>query len=222
MRSFDKIMAFAAKRKGGERRLESLLSHPLPLGKIRRISGDRWLAEMTKCIFQSGFNWRVIESKWAGFETAFEGFDVARWTLMTADDVDRLMKSTSIVRNIGKIRSVGENAAYLSAVTNEYGSVGAYFAAWRERDYLENLDFLQKNTSRMGGRTGQIFLRRMGVSTLIFTPDVLKALAREGVIGKAPASKSDWISLRHALDRWVEESGRSLTEISQILAYSVD
>lgn len=222
MRSFDKIISIAAKRKGGGQTLESLLVRPLPPGKIRKIPADRWLAEMTKCAFQAGFNWRVIESKWDGFEAAFKGFDVARWTLMTPDDVDRLMKSESIVRNTGKIRSVGENAAYLSALTNEYGSVGAYFASWKDNDYCENLRALQKNAARMGGRTGQTFLRRMGVSTLVFTPDVLKALAREGVINKAPASKNDWTSLQRALDQWVEESGRSLTEISQILAYSVD
>lgn len=25
---------------------------------------DRWLAEMTRCIFQAGFVWRVLNNKW--------------------------------------------------------------------------------------------------------------------------------------------------------------
>ncbi len=221
MRSFNKIEAIAAKRKGGEAKLEHLLSHPLSPGKIRKVPADRWLAEMTKCVFQAGFNWRVIENKWPEFEKAFERFDIARWTFTTPDDFDRLMKADGIVRNPGKIRSVAENAAFLSALAEEYGSVGAYFAQWKEAGYCDNLRALQKGGSRLGGRTGQTFLRRMGVSTLVFTPDVLHALAREDVVGKAPSSNRDWASLQQAIDQWMADSGRSLTAISQILAFSV-
>lgn len=222
MRSFDKIIAIAAKRKGGPEKLEALLSHPMPASKIRRFLGDRWLSEMTKCVFQAGFNWSIIENKWASFEEAFEGFEVDRWAMMTPDDLDRLMKAEGIVRNVDKIEAVGENAAFLSALAKEHGSAGAYFAKWKSGDYCANIRALQKRGSRLGGRTGQTFLRRMGVDTLIFTPDVLKALKREGVVANAPSSGKDWAALQGAIDLWTEDSGRSLTEISQILAFTTD
>lgn len=222
MRHFDRIISAAAKRKGGLTSLERLLSKPAPASKLRKVPGDRWLSEMTRCVFEAGFNWRVIESKWTNFEQAFDGFDIRRWAMMSPDDLDDLMKADGIVRNAAKIRSVGENAAYLLRLAAEHGSAGAYFAGWKTADYCENVRALQKEGSRLGGVTGQRFLRRMGVSALIFTPDVLKALACEGVVRKAPSSKAEWASLQAAIDQWSAESGRSLTEISQILAFSVD
>jgi hypothetical protein len=35
---------------------------------------DRWLAQMTRCVFQAGFVWRVIDHKWDDFEDVFFGF----------------------------------------------------------------------------------------------------------------------------------------------------
>ena len=221
MQPFKEILATAAKRKGGPSKLEGLLTPPRSPAQIRKTPGDRFLAEMTKCVFQAGFNWSVIESKWAGFEAAFDGFDIARWRQMAPDDLDRLLKTEAIVRNAAKIRSVGENAAYLTALAEEAGSVGRHFAAWKTADYCGNLRALQKNASRLGGRTGQIFLRRMGVDTLIFSPDVISALQRNGVLDKAPGSAKSWAALQHAIDQWTAQSSRSLNEISQILAFSV-
>lgn len=221
MRPFREIHSIAAKRKGGPKKLEAQLTLPYSPARIRKTPDGRFLAEMTKCVFQAGFSWSVIESKWAGFEAAFEGFDVARWSLMTPDDLDRLLKEDAIVRNAGKIKSVGENAAYLSGLAKEAGSVGRHFAAWKAAQYCDNLRALQKNGSRLGGRTGQTFLRRMGVDTLVFSPDVLSALKREGVIDKAPSSAKSWAALQRAIDQWTDQSSRSLNEISQILAFSV-
>ena len=104
MQPFKEILATAAKRKGGPSKLEGLLTPPRSPAQIRKTPGDRFLAEMTKCVFQAGFNWSVIESKWAGFEAAFDGFDIARWRQMAPDDLDRLLKTEAIVRNAAKIR----------------------------------------------------------------------------------------------------------------------
>jgi len=216
------ITRIAAKRKGGAATLECLLTRPLSAGKIRKIADDRWLSAMTKCIFQAGFNWQIIENKWPRFEEVFEGFDVGRWRMMSDDDLDRLLKTDGIVRNVAKIRSVRENATFLKEVSDVHGSVGDYFAAWEAANYCNNLRELQKNGARLGGKTSQIFLQRMGVDAIAFTPDVIKALKREGIIDRIPGSNRDWIALQTAIDIWCSKSGRSLTEMSQILAFSVD
>jgi len=66
MRFFSEIEALAAERKGGADALEHLLSVPQPDRKIKKIPDDRWLSAMTKCVFQAGFNWRVIEQNGIG------------------------------------------------------------------------------------------------------------------------------------------------------------
>jgi len=222
MRSFSEIEALAARRKGGAGALEGRLSFPAPRGEITDIAADRWLSAMTRCVFQAGFNWRVVERKWDRFEEVFEGFDVHRWSMMSDRNLDRLLKTEGIVAHAAKISSVGANARFLVAVAREYGSVGGYFSGWERERYCQNLRGLRKNGARLGGRTGQTFLRRMGVDTLVFSPDVLKALRREGVVAKMPASLKDFDAVQAAIDAWGEESGRSLTRISQILAFSVD
>jgi len=222
MISMKEITALAARRKGGNRALTGLLSHPATNQKIRRIPYNRWLSAMTKCVFQAGFNWQLIENKWDRFEEVLEYFDIDRWLMMSDEDLDRLLKTEGIIRNANKIRSVGQNAALLAEIADAYGSAGRYFSTWEPADYCSNLRELQKRGSRLGGKTGQICLRRMGVDTLIFSPDVLKALKREDIIDKIPASNRNWTAVQDAIDAWHSESGRTLTEISQILAISVD
>ncbi|HFD91924.1 MAG TPA: 3-methyladenine DNA glycosylase [Gammaproteobacteria bacterium] len=222
MQSMKQITAIAARRKGGGAALERLLTRPLSPARIRKIPDDRWLSAMTKCVFQAGFNWQVIEDKWARFEEVFAGFDTHRWRMMSDDDLDRLLKEDGIVRNAAKLRSVRENAAFLDDMAEAHGSAGAYFATWQRGDYCRHLRELQKGGSRLGGKTGQIFLRRMGVDTLVFSDDVIKALQREGIVDRMPGSNKDWRSLQDAIDVWHGESGRTLNEISQILAFSVE
>lgn len=222
MRPFSAIFEAAARRKGGAEALEQLLVTPQPASKLTAISGDRWLSEMTRCIFQAGFNWSLVDKKWPHFETAFEGFDVNRWTLMSEDDVDRLMRLPGIVANVAKIRSVGANAVFLARVSESHGSVGAFFASWAPEDHVELLRVLRTEGSRLGGKTGQVFLRRMGVDTPVFTDDVVASLVREGVVTRAPSSKGDFAAVQAAFDAWRRESGRALTQISQILALSAD
>jgi 3-methyladenine DNA glycosylase Tag len=222
MRSFADIAATAAARKGGVAALEALLSHPKSTDEIAATGDDRFLAEMTRTIFQAGFDWSLIDRKWPGFEQAFEGFDVGRWVFMSDDDADRLARDKSIVGNLAKIRSVGANAVFLSALARAHGSAAAFFAASRPEDYFDLVRRLKDEGSRLGGKTGQLFLRRMGIDAMILSDSVVSALRREGVIDKAPTSGKDMEAVRSAIDAWRAESGRSLTEISQILAYSGD
>jgi len=62
----------------------------------------------------------------------------------------------------------------------------------------------------------------MGVDTLVFTPDVLKALGRENVVSRMPSSGKDFVAVQSAVDAWSDETERGLTQISQILAFSVE
>tara|TARA_R110002096_G_scaffold141399_1_gene296254 strand:- start:1281 stop:1952 length:672 start_codon:yes stop_codon:yes gene_type:complete len=221
MRTFDEILAIAADRKGGPDALEALLSKPLPADELAAIPDDRWLSMMAKCLFQAGFHWKVIEAKWPGFETAFEGFDPSRVAFYGDEEIDRLLSDKGIVRNGAKIMAVVENARFLADLAAEHGSAGKFFADWPADNFIGLMDVLAKRGSRLGGATGQRVMRWMGKESFILSQDVSARLIAEGVVAKAPTSKRDLAAVQAAFNSWKDQSGRSLTEISRVLSMSV-
>ena len=61
----------------------------------------------------------------------------------------------------------------------------------------------------------------MGLESIVFSEDVVRALIANGVVDKLPNSKRDMAATQEAVSAWRAESGRTLSEISQILAMSV-
>lgn len=221
MDSFDEIYQAVAARKGGFAEVEALLPKAASARSLRRRSDDRYLAEMTACVFRSGFVWRVIENKWPNFEAAFHGFDVTSCVMQSDDDVDRLASDTGLVRHRKKIESVRRNAAYMLEVRESHGSFGAYLAAWPREDIVGLWDEMKRRGDRLGGQTGRFFLRFVGKDTPIFSADVIKALIAQGVVDKAPTSKRALAQVQQAMNQWRQESGRDFCQISRILASSV-
>src|SRR5580704_6581927 len=114
MQSFDEIYARASRRKGGDERLEGLIAeyHSKPHAEVAATPDDRWLAEMTRGVFRAGFNWKVIDNKWPGFEAAFHGFDPPLNAAMSEEEFDAHLKDTGIIRNAAKVASVRANAQF--------------------------------------------------------------------------------------------------------------
>lgn len=220
MRSFEEIFTIAANRKGGTDALNAMLSPPLAANDLAAIPEDRWLSQFTKSIFQAGFNWKVIENKWDGFEQAFLGFDVGRCAFMDDEMFDGLLTNTAIVRNGTKIRSVQDNAAFLMELRDK-GGAGKVLGGWPGTDYIGLLDLLKTSGSRLGGNSGQYALRFMGRDGFILSRDVTARLIAEGVIDKPATSKGAMKQVQAAFNIWMDQSGRSLTEISRVLAMSV-
>ena len=221
MKHFDRIFDAAAKRKGGPAALEALLPKAKSKAALRRIKDADCLREMTKCIFRSGFVWQVIENKWPGFEVAFHAFDVSRCAMLSDEEVEALTRDERIVRNGKKIQSVPKNAAFVSEVREEHGSFGKYLAGWPEDDIVGLWTDLKKRGDRLGGQTGRFFLRFIGKDTPMLSPDVVKALIREGVVDKEPTSQKALAAVQDAFNTWHGQSGRELGHISRILACSV-
>ena len=222
MQDFDAIYRIAADRQGGPDALEARLTRPVPAAELAEVPADRWLAAMAKCLFQAGFNWSVIENKWPGFETAFDGFDVARVAFYHDGDMDRLLADKGIVRNAAKIKAVIENARFLQDLAQEHGSAGAAFANWPNADYVDLLQLIAKRGSRLGAVTGQRMLRSMGRDSFILSPDVTARLISEGVVDRPPSAQRDMRAVQDAFNIWSAQSGRGLTAISQTLAFSID
>ncbi len=220
MQSFENIYQIATARKGGAEALETLLIKPLPVKDVLEVPEDRWLANFAKCIFQAGFSWKVIESKWDGFEAAFDGFDIGRCAFMDDEKFDTLLSDKRIIRNGTKIAAVRDNAAFLLELRNE-GGVGQVLGNWPSSDFIGLLDMLKTRGTRLGGNTAQIALRFTGRDGFMLSKDVTTRLIAEGVIEKPATSKTAMKAIQAAFNTWVDQSGRSLTEISKVLALSV-
>ena len=225
MESFDKIFARAAKRKGGVAELEALLPAKKVSAKSKRalqnIQDADILAEMTKCIFRSGFVWQIIENKWPGFEKAFNGFDVSQCAMLSDEDLEALQTNTEIVRNGKKIASVRKNAQFILDVRESHGSFGQFLAEWPEDDFVDLWLTLKTRGDRLGGQTGRFFLRFIGRDTPMFSADVVKALIQQKVVDKEPTSKKALAQTQQAFNQWRAESGRPYCQISRVLACSV-
>lgn len=140
----------AAEHRGSRDVIEDMMPTIMAPEDIAGLSDDRILAGMTKAIFQAGFNWKVIENKWPGFEEAFEGFVPVRWKFMSDEDLDYLLKDTRIVRNGMKIQTVRDNAIMLCDLEDEYGSAAKCIAEWPMTDFVGLLQMLHKRGSRLG------------------------------------------------------------------------
>lgn len=221
MRSFDEIFQIAADRKGGAEALTTEIDPLTDVADLRLVSDDRCLSGMTKSVFQAGFNWKVVEAMWPRFEAAFGSFDVGKCAMLNDDDFARLVSDKRIVRYGAKIRAVQENAQFSISLIRQYGSVAMAIAQWPQEDYVGLLELLKKQGSRLGGKTGQYFLRRLGKDGYILSNDVVGRLIAESIVEKPPTSKKALAQVQNAFNTWHLQSGRSFKEISQVLAKSV-
>ncbi|MFD3190557.1 DNA-3-methyladenine glycosylase I [Sedimentitalea sp. HM32M-2] len=220
MQHFDDIFDIAAGRHGGSDALNQQLTRPVPPETLRDLPEDRWLSIITRCIFQAGFSWKVIEAKWDGFETAFDGFDPGKCAMMDDTKFDALLQDKSIVRNGTKIATVRDNAAFLLELRDQ-GGAGAVLGGWPSTDFIGLLDLLKTRGARLGGVSGQYAMRFAGRDSFILSRDVTARLIAEGVIDRPAASKTAMRAVQQAFNTWMEQSGRSLTEISRVLAMSL-
>jgi 3-methyladenine DNA glycosylase Tag len=221
MTGFSKIRALAAGRKGGDEILLSVLGPAPDNAAVANIPDDRILSAMTERIFCAGFVWRVIRQKWPGFEEAFLGFQPKPLLFQPEDFWHELASDGRIVRNGQKIMAVRENASFVERISAEHGSFGRFLADWPGDDQAGLLAYLAKHGSRLGGNTGQYFLRWIGWDAWIASRDMVAALRENGLdIAEKPTSKKDMVKIQNRINAYNRESGFCRTHVSRILAMS--
>jgi len=218
---FKRIRERAAKRKGGEKVLASLLPKKPNNKALAKIPDDRVLADMAERIFSAGFVWSVIEAKWPGFEEAFLGFNPKRLLFQPAEFWEKLVSDTRIVRHPGKIKAVRENAKFVLDIAKEHGSFGKFLASWPADDQVGLMDVLAKRGTRLGGFSGQYFLRFLGWDAFVLSGHVLLCLRDSGVAIGSGTSKKDLRAAQAQFHAWREESGLPVAHISRICALSI-
>lgn len=219
---FKRIRERAAKRKGGEKVLTTLLPKKRDNKDLAKLSDDRVLSEMARRVFSAGFVWSVIDKKWPGFEEAFLDFNPKRLLFQPAEFWEQLASDKRIVRNPQKIRSVRENAKFVSDIAAEHGSFGKFLATWPADDQIGLLEILDKRGSRLGGFSAQYMLRFLGRDSYILTNDLILCLRDSGVpLSAKGTSKKDMKLAQAQINEWAKETGLPLTHISRICAMSI-
>ena len=218
---FEVIKARAEERKGKEgltQKISDYFGRPgwtLP-------GDDRVLAEMTRYVFAAGISRKVVDAKWADIEAAFLDFDPNFLNLQPDDYWHDLLSDKRIIRHGAKIEATRHNAAFVSDLGKEHGSAARFLIDWPDADQIGLLDFLSKRGERLGGMTGQYFLRAIGKDNFVISQDVLACLKGAGVpITGDGSSKAERRAIQEAFNIWAEQSGLPMSHISLTCALSV-
>lgn len=219
---FQRCYQQALDHQGGEQALNDKLQKANSPAQLKKIPDDRYLAEMAACIFRAGFVWRVVQAKWDGFEEVFNGFLPIWVASRSPEDIEDMASDTRIIRNLSKVKAVQDNALLVLDLQRSHGGVGAFLASWPEDDITGLWLYLKKHGSRLGGNSGQYFLRFMGKDTFILSRDVCHALKLQGVIDKDnPSSQRDLRKIQDCFNEMRSESGWQLCQLSRMLALSI-
>ena len=103
-----------------------------------------YFEKITQAVFQSGFSWQVIRTKWPNFQKAFAGFDVNAVAAFTEEDVERLLEDKGIVRNGRKIQATVQNARICQELISEHGSFPAYLRTMDDPYYKRSKKFCKQ------------------------------------------------------------------------------
>ncbi|MDY7026473.1 MAG: DNA-3-methyladenine glycosylase I [Pseudomonadota bacterium] len=221
MITFSEVEDRVIEAHGSVEHLPYELAKPLTRQDILSLDDEVFLSALSKVVFQVGFNWSVIEKKWPDFERHFFGFNLNRCAMISDEELESIMATGETMKHWKKMSSVVNNAQWLKQRRDEHGSLGAFFGAIKPDAYFENVVQLQKQGDRTGAKTVQLWLRRIGVDSVVLSQDVVDALLRYGVVDKPPSSVTSLRALQAPFDQWREETGESLTYLSQMLAFSL-
>ncbi len=221
LESYQQIYQRACERKGGPNNLESLLTKPLSNGALKTIGDDRFLAEFTMKVFQSGFVWRVVRQKWLNFERLFFDFDIDKVLLMPDEMLESKAQDPAIIRNYNKVKTIRDNALMIDSVRREHGSFGNFVADWPEQDIVSLWGYLKKHGARLGGNTGPYGLRAIGKDTFLLSNDAVGYFSQRDIISGSATSKRSLTAIQACFNELQQQSGRSLQELSQIIAFGV-
>ena len=130
---------------------------------------DEYFERMSRALFQSGLNWKIIENKWPNFQKSFARFSIEKVSRFGEKEAKMLVKDSGIVRNERKIRSVIANAQEFLRVRKEFGSFNNYLQSFGGK-HERLVSDLKERFRHLGVSTARMFLYMSGVK-LVPTPE---------------------------------------------------
>ena len=202
--------------------LEAMLGpEPRATDELIATPDDRLFSDMTRRIFRAGLKHSLVDSKWPAFEAVFFGFEPHKVSLLSDEQIEKMMQNEALIRHLGKLKAARINALMVSEISEQKGGFGRFLAEWPVTDIVALWSLLKKEGSQLGGNSGAYFLRMVGKDTFMLTDDVVTALKAQGVIDKKPTAQRDLKLVQEAFNRWHAESGKPMCQISRLLAHSI-
>ncbi|HTY75249.1 MAG TPA: DNA-3-methyladenine glycosylase I [Candidatus Nanoarchaeia archaeon] len=129
----------------------------------RPANDNAYFENMCRIIFQAGLNWSVIDKKWPTTRKAFANFSVEQVALFKPADEMRLMKDEGIVRNLGKIEAIIENAKKFQEICKQFGSFTKYLDSLdKSNNYASVVKELSSKFKWLGPYSASMFLYTVG------------------------------------------------------------
>lgn len=211
----------AAHTRHGAGAVEGRLPQPKSASELAAVPDDRYLSQMSLRVFRAGLKHSLVDAKWPAFEEVFEGFAPRRVRAMSDEALEKLLGDARLIRHWGKLKSVRDNAAAVLATADEFGSLGAWLGTWPGNNIVRLWDELADRFSQMGGASGPMFLRMVGKDTFVLSKSVIAGLQHWADM-PPPKNRKDRAAVQACFNAWAAETGRPLSQLSLILAMSVD
>jgi len=98
---------------------------------------DEFLGQIAKIVFVAGFRYSIVEERWPLIKKGFCNFNVNKLSKFNEKQINTIMKSKGMIKNIGKIEAIIENAKKIKKLQAEYGSVLRWVDKLK-KDYKKN------------------------------------------------------------------------------------
>jgi 3-methyladenine DNA glycosylase Tag len=132
--------------------------------KVEKPKDDNdYFERMSQVVFMSGLNWRTLEKKWPGIQTAFASFNIDAVAEFQEPEIEALMRNPAVIRNLAKIRAVVANAQTMQHIAREHGSFRHYLSELKQSGGEDAMrDAVSKRFAFLGKGTTVIFLYAVG------------------------------------------------------------
>lgn len=210
-----------ARQRHGVAAIEARLPHPKSASELAALGDDRYLSQMSLRVFRAGLKHSLVDAKWPAFEEVFDGFDPRCVRAMPDEALEKLLGDARLIRHWGKLKSVRDNAAAMLAISEEFGGFGSWLGTWPGSNIVGLWETLGQRFSQLGGASGPMFLRMAGKDTFVLSHSVIGALEHWAEL-PTPKNRKDRAAAQACFNAWSAESGLPLSQMSLILALSVD
>ncbi len=117
---------------------------------------------LSKAVFNAGFSYQVVRTKWEGIKEVFNEFDtkiISNWTI---DEVSDALESPKIIRNSKKVKAIVSNAQVFLELVRKHRSFENYLESFRSKCYEEKQQTIAKQFKWLGPTGAHFFLWSIG------------------------------------------------------------
>ena len=117
---------------------------------------------LSKAVFNAGFSYQVLNSKWKDIKDVFHEFDPEILSNWTIDEIYFALESPKIIRNSRKVNAIISNSKIFLEIIKKFGSFENYLKSFRNKQYEEKQEILSKRFKWLGPTGAHFFLWSVG------------------------------------------------------------